>query len=285
MTAGASRGGDRGTPSTGPAPLRVVLVGPRGGVNVGAVCRAMKNMGARELVVVAGAFDVEQARVSAVHAADVLDARRETATLRDAIEGCGLVVGTTARKGAFRDRSEDIRSLARELAAAPADADGGARAEPLPSAIVFGPEDTGLRNEDVAICHRLAYIPASDDYASLNLAQAVMICLYEIHRAALEEGARATSVGMAAHEGYPAAEAGEIEDALSALERSLVAIGFLPEKGAERVMAGLRSLLTRAGMDERELRIVRGVARQILWFAEGGREVAAGKRARGEKLR
>jgi len=265
-----------------PAAVRVVLVRPHGGANVGAVCRAMKNMGARDLVVVAGSFEVEQARTMAVHAGDVLESRREVATLREAITGCGTVVGTTARKGAFRDRSEDVRDVARELAAAharPGEAGG------LPTALVFGPEDTGLTNEDVAVCHRLAFIAAADDYPSLNLAQAVLVCLYEIHRAALEAGRRTTSVGAPSRQGYRPAEAGEIEDALASLERALVAIGFLGEEGADRVMASLRSLLTRAGMDERELRIVRGIARQVSWFADDGREVARTKRERGEKLR
>jgi tRNA/rRNA methyltransferase len=273
--------GDPNAPAA-TAPVRVVLVGPRGGANVGAVCRAMKNMGARDLVIVAGAYDVDQARTMAVHAADVLESRREVATLREAIAGCGTVVGTTARKGAFRDRSEDVFDVARELTAASAKP---AASPPLPMALVFGREDKGLTNEDVAVCHRLAFIPAADDYSSLNLSQAVLVCLYEFHRAALETGRRTTSVGEPSHEGHRPAEAGEVEDALASLERALVAVGFLGEQGAERVMASLRSLFTRAGMDERELRIVRGIARQVSWFADGGREVAQAKRARGEKLR
>jgi tRNA C32,U32 (ribose-2'-O)-methylase TrmJ len=89
-----------------------VLVQPQGGANVGAVCRAIKNMGGGRLVTVGDSFDHDQARLMAVHAADVFERRTVVTTLRDAIAGCGVVVGTTARAGAYRDRARDIRDLA-----------------------------------------------------------------------------------------------------------------------------------------------------------------------------
>ena len=262
---------------------RVVLVGPRGGANVGAVCRAIKNMGGGGLAVVAGAFDPAEARAMAVHAGDVFDARMEVETLRDALAGCSTVVGTSSRGGPYRQRSRDIRELAAQLAAEQLTA--GARAKPL--ALVFGAEDTGLTNEQVGVCHRLAVIPAADVYRSLNLSQAVMIVLYELMRAR-ESAAGQSLAGQGAAGGAggeQVADAAEVEDMYIALEKALTAIGFLSEDGPTAVMAALRNLFGRSGLLKRELKIMRGVARQIKWFAEGGDEVARAKRARGQRLR
>ena len=255
-------------------PVRVVLVRPRGGANVGAVCRAIKNMGAGELVTVSAEFDREEARRMAVHAADVLDASRDVSRLRDALDGCGLVVGTTARAGAYRERSRDIRALAGEIASAErASADSPTGLGPV---LVFGPEDAGLSNRDIALCHQLASIPTDDAYSSLNLSQAVLVCLYEVLRA---------RDGGPAERPVERADAAAVEEMLEALERALVDIGFLATDNPEHVMATIRALLVRGGLDERELRILRGIARQVSWFAGGGYETARAKRERGQKLR
>jgi tRNA C32,U32 (ribose-2'-O)-methylase TrmJ len=101
-----------------PATVRVILVRPIRGANVGAVCRAAKNMGAGPLAVVGGSFDADEARRTAVHAADVFDARTEAKSLPDALAGCSLVVGTTARDGPYRERGRDIRDAAADIARA-----------------------------------------------------------------------------------------------------------------------------------------------------------------------
>jgi tRNA/rRNA methyltransferase len=146
---------------------------------------------------------------------------------------------------------------------------------------VFGPEDSGLSNEEIAACHLLAYIPTSADYASLNLAQAAVVCLYEVLRARV-------AGNVDARETKPdgvRADAAAVEDMYAALEQALLAIGFLSSDNPRHIMMTLRDVLGRAGLDERELRVLRGVARQISWFAEGGDEVARAKQARGEKLK
>lgn len=258
---------------------RVVLVRPRGGANVGSVCRAMMNMGADDLVVVDGRFDLDEAAVMAVHARSVLDRRRDVSSLSEAIAGCSVIVGTTARKGPYRDRSVDIRELAAGLV----------RAEPAaPAALVFGPEDTGLTNEDVAVCHRLAFVPTTDAYPSLNLAQAVIIVLYELHRARLlDTGVEpsADRTRSSTPSAVEPADAADVEQMFVGLERVLIDVGFLSSDNPGHIMATLRALLGRAGLDERELRILRGVVRQIGWYVEGGREIALAKRERGEKLK
>ncbi len=255
---------------------RIILVGPRGGANVGSVCRAMANMGAADLVTVGEDFDSGEARMMAPHAAHLLDRRTKVRTLAEAVAGSSVVVGTTARGGPYRERTRDIREVAAETVAAA----GQAR----PPALVFGPEATGLSNDDIAVCHRLAFIPTAGDggrepFSSLNLAQAVMVCLYEFMRVrmALAERPVRHVAGQA--------DAGDVERMALAMRDALGEIGFLSEESPLPVMAALRSVFGRAHLDEREVRIMSGIARQIMWYARGGREVAADKRRRGEKLR
>jgi len=255
-------------------------------------------MDAGALVTVGGSYDHEQARRMAVHAGDILESCERTETLQEALRGCGRVIGTTARRGPYRHRVADIRDLVRECIA-------GAARDDLPVAFVFGPEDRGLSNREVALCHRLVRIPSSAAYSSLNLAQSVMICLYEFRRARLEyehsvdAGRRVRAAGAvtpAADAGAatpvagagavtPAADAADLEAAYVALEEALLAIGFLSEDNPGHMMATIRGLLGRAVPDPREVRVVRGLARQILWFAGEGRAIARNKHEQGKKLR
>lgn len=256
---------------------RVILVRPRGGANVGSVCRAMMNMGATDLRIVGGDFDITEAQRMAVHARAVLDGRRTCQTLSEAVAGTSLVVGTTARKGPYRDRSVDIREITPELLTQ----DDALR----PAAVVFGPEDTGLTNEDIAGCHRLAFIPTADAYPSLNLAQAVMVVMYELHRARLAATGVAPSAEPSRSEQLPGADAGDVEAMFVGLEKALIDVGFLPSDNPDHIMASLRAMVGRAGLDDRELRILRGIVRQLDWYVTGGREVALAKIARGEKIK
>jgi tRNA/rRNA methyltransferase len=256
---------------------RVVLVSPRGGANVGSVCRAMKNMGAGALYVVDGRYDRSEARRMAVHAGDVFASRQEVDTLSQALKGTGTVVGTTARGGAYRERAEDVRAVCAELAGELESEDPSM----LPPVLVFGPEESGLANEHIAVCQRLISIPTAPEYTSLNLSQAVLVCLYELHRCRAATRDAASRVGG----GRARADAGTVEDMFDQFEAALSEIGFVSEQTAPHIMQTLRGLLGRAGLDDREVRIFRGLARQIDWYARGGSEVAAAKRSQGEKLR
>lgn len=248
-----------------------MLVRPRGGLNVGSVARVAKNLAGGELYIVAGEYDAAQAKLLAVHAEDVLAARREVATLEEALAGAGVVIGTTARSGAYRDRTRDVRELAGEIGCAciAAEAAGG-----LPPALVFGPEDSGLTNDDIARCHELVYIPTGPDYGSLNLSHAVAVVLYEVMRARIgiaespEDRPRAWGV----------ADAASLEAALLDFERGLRAIGFFEDETAAHMMQSIRAMFGRARMDERDVRILRGIAGQIDWFAGEGHLVLAAKR-------
>jgi TrmH family RNA methyltransferase len=247
--------------------IRVVLVRPKNPGNVGAVARAMKNMGLVDLVLVAPrAFRRSRAEVLAIHARDVLERARVVASLAEAVADCGRVFGTTCRPGAYRRRAANPREAAVEILEA---ACGN------PVALVFGPEDTGLSNEDLRLCDALVRIPSHADYPSLNVAQAAVVCFYEIfvarHRPLPEPVQLATSA--------------EVERLLERWKQALLAIGFLHEANPDRILFSLRRLLGRALLEKRDAAILLGIASQILWFAQGGREVALEKARRGLPLK
>jgi tRNA/rRNA methyltransferase len=249
------------------AGLRVVLVAPKRGANVGAACRAIKNMGAGDLVVVGGAFDADEARRTAVHAADVFDARLQAASFEDAVAPAALVIGTTSRDTPWKVPVEEIGDVLAGAAAAGLDPSG--------VALVFGPEDRGLSNEELSGCHRLAYVPTAGDYASLNLAQAVVVCLYEWLQVTRNKRTSAALPNLAedrppagtAPDSPVRANAAAQRAALDDLREVLVEIDFLHGDQADRVMATIASMLTRSGLDEREVSILRGLVRQIRWAA------------------
>ena len=163
--------------STAGANIRIVLVEPAGPLNVGSVARIMKNMGLHQLVLVSPHCDHlgEEARLMAVRAADILETAKVVESLPAALVGCVRAIATTG---------DDSRSLPTKL-------EDPAHALPwlleAPSALIFGPEDCGLTNAQLNRAQRLIRIPSSDAYSSLNLAQAVAICCYELYR---EKGRR-----------------------------------------------------------------------------------------------
>lgn len=243
------------------ARVRIVLVRPQHPGNVGATARAMKNMGLADLVLVASTpLDVEAAAPMAVHARDVLAAHRRIATLAEAIHDCGLVVATSGRVGGDL-QGVSPRALAPAIVAATAAND---------VALVFGPEDHGLSNDELMRCHRVLTIPATDAYPSLNLAQAVLICGYELHLAAAEVRDVAAAAGSEtdAGETIALASAGRGEQMYAALEQALYAIGFLHRDNGVHMMRAFRRLLGRAALDVYETRVLLALARQIAWIAK-----------------
>jgi len=240
--------------------IRIVLVRPRGAANVGAVARAMKNMGLGELVLVRPALvRAFWSKAMAVHAEDVLSQVRRCDSLGEAVADCGLVVGTTCRGGLYRAAAEPARQAAPRIVSA---------ASVNRVALVFGPEDQGLSNEDLKRCQQLIVIPADPGYPSLNLAQAVMVCGYELFLAANSTVARAQVL----------ASAERVELMFERLQAGFISIGFLHRDNRDHIMFALRRLLGRAQMEERDVRILLALARQIEWFGrEGWRKDLAGE--------
>src|SRR5579884_3132860 len=156
---------------------RVVLVRTHYPGNLGATARVMRNFGVTQLVLVAPVADPadREARRLSAHGEDVLDRARVVADLGAAVADCGLVVGTSARVGGpvRRQSVGTPDEILPHLVAA-----GAAQ----PVALVFGPEPSGLGNDEVSRCHYLLHIPADPGYPALNLAQAVAVCLYELRR-------------------------------------------------------------------------------------------------------
>jgi TrmH family RNA methyltransferase len=243
--------------------IRIVLVAPLYGGNVGSVCRAMANTGLNDLVLVAPpSLDLEEARKMAVSAGALFEARREVATLAEAVSDCGLVMGATARLGLYRQHAATPRDLAPLALQA---------AENTPVALVFGREDKGLSNEEIALCTQIIRIPSHPGYVSLNLAQAVMICAYELFLAA--------GVFEAPVEKSAEAPADLRERLFAIWRKTLLDIGFMNGEKADHMMLGLRRVWSRGKMTVDDVNILLGVARQMQWRArhpDGGPDAASG---------
>ncbi len=269
--------------------LAIVLFKPKSSGNIGAVARALKNMGLADLRIVAPArFNRRAAATMAVHAGDVLDNARIYPNLIAALDDCTLTVGTTCRPGPYRSSARALRDMAAELSLA-------SRVNKV--AVIFGPEDSGLTNQELKLCHRLLTIPTAPDYCSLNLAQAVMLVAYELMMASGVPDTRAALDGVGSSDEADRAEPPNrpeliqrapvpaVETMLERLAAALVAIGFIPADNPDHIMFAIRNILGRGGLSPRELDILNGLARQIGWFAEGGRETIEAKLRAGRKIR
>lgn len=230
--------------------LRIVLVQPSHPGNIGAVARAMKTMGLRDLCLVEPRhFPHADATVLAAGADDLLAAARVCATLDEALTDCRLVIGSSARSRAIRWPQLEPRAAAAQLVAA--SADGAA-------ALLFGPERSGLSNDHLDRCHALVSIPTASDFGSLNLAAAVQVLAYEIRVAGLQTPAAAPVAA-----GHRAATADEVEGFFAHLERTLLALEFIDPARPGRVLRRLRRMFARAVPEEDEIRILRGILTQV----------------------
>ena len=254
------------------AQFAFVLVRPKSGGNIGSAARAIKNMGFDDLRLVAPEASTKSndAHAMAVHANDVLAHAKIFPSLGDAVEDCHLTVGTTCRGGPYRESVHPLRESATELAEASA-------ANRI--ALIFGPEDTGLTNHELKFCQKLITIPTSAEYASINLAQSVILCAYELRMALASEPRALTK------EPLQLAGATEVDAAMERMKEALLAIGFLPEENPDHLMFALRGIFGRSGLTPHELEILNGIAKHTKWAAEGGHEILRAKRAAGKKLR
>jgi len=235
------------------SPLRIVLVEPAGPLNVGSVARIMKNMGLEHLVLVNPQCDPlsEAARQMAVHADDILQAARQVATLPEALQGCQRAIATTARERAGAPPLESPRTALPWLLEAP-----------VPAALIFGPEDRGLSNAELNYAHRFVRIPASPTYPSLNLAQAVAVCCYELYATA--EASVTLSSPWPSHQ-PETASLDALEAYYQQLEAVLLEIGYLYPHTAASRMAKFRQLFNRTQPSPEELAMLRGILSQMQW--------------------
>lgn len=234
------------------ANIRIVLVNTTHPGNIGAVARAMKNMGLNQLVLVAPKiFPSEQADVRASGATDILLGAQVVDTLEQALADVQVVVGSSARG---RHIPWPVMSP-RQLAAVAQCATDQASSQ---VAIVFGREDRGLTNQELQLCHYHVHIPSVEHFSSLNLASAVQVIAYELRMVALAEGDIELpqwgvdwDVCRATHQ--------EQELLFQHLEQVLITIDFLDPDNPRQLMPRLRRLLQRATLDQVEVNVLRGI--------------------------
>jgi TrmH family RNA methyltransferase len=229
-------------------PVRIVLVNTSHPGNIGAAARAMKNMGLTELSLVdPQLFPSAEATARASGADDLLAAADCAATLEQALEGCSLVIGASARNRTLPLPTLDPRDCAALVGQQPPD---------TRTAIVFGRERTGLTNDELDRCHYLVQIPTNPDYPSLNLAAAVQVVAYELRMA--------SGLSLSQPENkHRYATAEEMELFYRHLEETLIAIDFLDADNPRQLMRRLRRLFARARPNENEINILRGVLTAI----------------------
>ena len=233
--------------------IAVVLVGTKYSGNLGSVARAMYNMDLRDLRLVRPECRVdEEAARMARGGVGILHSARRFRSLRSSLRGVGHVTGTTARRGGNRREVRSPRDMAPRLLELSAS---------RKAAVVFGPEDTGLVDDDLLLCNQLIRIPTSAAFRSLNLSQAVMIVAYELFLADLPREPRIS---------IRPARATEVEAMYAQLEAALFRAGFLHAKNSRHMMFAIRRLLGRAALEAGDVAILRGISRQIEWLSRRG---------------
>jgi tRNA/rRNA methyltransferase len=253
---------------------RVVLVRPHYPGNLGAAARVMRNFGLTDLVLVDPVTSVNdlEARRMATHGLSVLDAARAVPELGHAVADCVFTLATSGlAAGVVRETfvgtpEEKLPALLAAMASGPV-------------ALVFGPEPHGLSNAEITRCHGLVHIPVAAESPALNLAQAVAICCYELRRQ-WDRGGAATRGGA-----RPPSEIAPFSDQermLAHLREALEAVGYLFGTRADSLMHAVRHLIGRANPTPQEVKLLHGLARQLLWLTrqEKGEPGSAARRRR-----
>lgn len=231
------------------AGIRIVLVEPSHPGNIGGAARAMKTMGLSDLAVVnPRRFPDPQAQWRAAGAQDVLDAVEVFSSVSEATADCHWVVGTSTRSRRIPWPVKSAEEVAAEALAQPPD---------HRMAVLFGRETSGLSNDELMRCHCHLQIPANPEYPSLNLAMAVQVVCYELYSQL--EGASPRAVPW----DQPPATMAQLEGFIEHLETVLVHGGYLDLDNPGQTMTRLRRLFTRAGMDEKEVQMLRGVLKEL----------------------
>jgi TrmH family RNA methyltransferase len=240
--------------------LRIVLVGTTHPGNIGAVARAMKNMGLADLALVnPKIFPHAKATARASGAVDVLKNAMVVDSLDEAIKDCVFVAGASARSRSLAWPTMEPRECAAKFTALSQDG---------PVAAVFGPEKSGLSNSDLDHCDTLLTIPTDPNFSSLNLAMSVQVFTYELRMAA--------AGGHAPHyeQDAPLATSSEMEHFYGHLEKVLTEVDFLDPDNPRHLMRRLRRLFVRAQVDKNEINILRGILsafeKQVLEKETGG---------------
>lgn len=225
-------------------PIRIVLVGTTHPGNIGAVARAMKNMGISDLALVNPRhFPHDDATARASGATDVLDAAKVVSSLKEALTDCVYVAGASARSRTINWPSMGPRDCAERMIL---------ESKEGVVAAVFGPEKSGLHNDDLDLCHTLLTIPTDPGFSSLNLAMAVQVLTYELRVAGMVDP------GPGFDSEAPPATGEEMEHFYAHLEQVLVDIQFLDPDKPRHLMRRMRRMFIRTRPDKNEVNILRG---------------------------
>ncbi len=285
------------------ASVRIVLVAPAGPLNIGSVARVMKNFGLSQLVLVDPQCDPlgEEALQMAVHAKDVLRAARRVDTVPEALTGCWQAIATTARQRGFnaplalpQTALPSLIPFNSSASETTGETSGGNIGGNIgDSALLFGPEDRGLSNEELSYAQQFIKIPTDPGYSALNLAQAVAICCYELYRAtqspvSTQSATRSSNLDpLISQQSEPTpllnsplsgkqsesnslnllnqAQLDELEGYYQHLERVLLQVEYLYPHTAASRMRKFRQLLHRAAPTSQEVALLRGMLRQVEW--------------------
>lgn len=233
-----------------PQRLAIILSSPQQPGNIGATVRAMANFGVTDLRLVTPCPHLHpEARKFAVHAHPLLGSAKIYPTLVEALADCQISIATTRRGGRLRGDLLDSTALPPLLSTLP---DKGQ------IALVFGREDSGLSSDEVALCSHAATVATSDDLGSLNLAQAVLLFLYEIFRPQREHPLPAVITATLPPQG-------EVHAMLAQMDSILERIAFLNPSAPEGPRNKLHQLLCRAHPDQEEVALLRGLWTQMAW--------------------
>ena len=242
--------------------IKIVLVEPAGERNIGSIARVMRNMGLKKLAIVNPACDYlsEDARIMAVHGVEVLENAQICETVPEAIQECQKTIATTAR-------ARDIPTALET----PRDATPWLLEDEYPSALIFGPEDRGLSNQELSYAQRFICIPSNPEYPSLNLAQAVGVCCYELyqnyHQSVSLNGDATPQESQEKEKSneVPLATIGQLEGYYQHLESLLLKINYLQPHTANNKMEKIRRIVNRGDLTAQELAMLRGMLRQTEW--------------------
>lgn len=225
---------------------------PAGALNIGSIARVMKNMRLTRLVIVNPQCEVlgEEAARMAVHALDLLETAQIVPDLTTALQGCTRVIATTARERAIPTQLETPRQALPWLLESS-----------QPTALLFGREDSGLTNAELNYAQRYIRIPVSAEYSSLNLAQAVGVCAYELQMCATSAEAQ----GLEPSSQLDIAPVEQVEGYYQQLETLLLEIGYLFPHTAAHRMEKIRRLYNRSQLSPNEVALLRGILSQFRW--------------------
>lgn len=231
------------------ANIDIILSGTLASGNIGAVARAMCNMGLSRLKLVDPRCRIdEKARWMATCGPDILSSAQTFKSFRDALSDCSYSFGTTARSRRWRDALTPAEMAAK----------AASLAEKNRIAVVFGPEDMGLSNEELELCNDVVTIPTTSNATSINLSHAVIIICYEIFQVAGEIKEPAGPEELAS--------AGMTEAMYDHMRDALLEIGFLNRQNPDYTLGMIRRILTRSALTVPEAKLIRGMFRQLLWY-------------------